>query len=121
MGSWDVYCALCCGPLGNFVKLGSRNAKKLKHRRNRVAVKKRRHAGAQIPEIEAEDESTEEESEDSGGEVKERDDEIYRYDPELLSEKDTAWLDNCRSLGFNENAQGWTKLVMRRNVPKKIC
>lgn len=45
MGSYDCYCALCGGLLGNFIRFGSKEPKHLRKRRRRIERKKRRLAG----------------------------------------------------------------------------
>ncbi|KAF2119207.1 hypothetical protein BDV96DRAFT_567199 [Lophiotrema nucula] len=50
MGSYDCYCALCGGPLGNFAKWGSRKTKHRTKRHSRISLKKRRLAGEDVHE-----------------------------------------------------------------------
>jgi len=107
MGSWDCYCALCGCPLSSRdASLGSRNPYALAARRNRVARIKRRQAGENVHETDAE----------SLNEVKRLEEALRReepgkrlhdydwqngYDPEIVTEKDVEWLGTCRSLGRN--------------------
>ncbi|KAF2451988.1 hypothetical protein P171DRAFT_376537, partial [Karstenula rhodostoma CBS 690.94] len=56
MGSFDCFCALCCGPLGEaWVKFGSKNDEALAKRRRRVEVKKRRLAGENVNESDSDE------------------------------------------------------------------
>ena len=94
MGSWDVYCALCAGPLGISVRF----------RRKRVE----RSTSESQREGESEEGTDEEESGDDDSRSYTDDEEAY--DPEVLKMKDAEWLEKCRCLvkvtnEEDENAQ----------------
>jgi hypothetical protein len=98
--------------LWDAAKLGSTSAKALARRKTRIDTKIRGHAG----EL-GEDYRSEEEEEIEGVDsFKER----FSYDPRLVSKESTAWLSQCRSLGFNPNAPGISKYV-RPNGGHRSC
>jgi hypothetical protein len=124
MGSYDCYCAVCGGPLYHSVQFGSKSAKALARRKRRLEKAKRRRAGeTDLPDSENEtddfDVATSKMEMADGhdaGDGEEEDDEDYDaweqdhcYNPELVSESSTEWLDNCRCLGFNADAPGISK------------
>ncbi|KAF3038607.1 hypothetical protein E8E12_000886 [Didymella heteroderae] len=132
MGSWDCYCMLCCGPLkSSSVDVGDSDAKALRKRERSVRRMVREEKGLDgLPggdKIEASDEDEHEAKDDDaasslpklslesvaqnelyhGNPYKGMYDyyEEYSYDPRLLTKKDVAWLDRCRTIGFNADTK----------------
>jgi hypothetical protein len=111
MGSWECYCAICGGPLGLVPEFGSNNPKALAARRQRIAKRRRRLAGEQgVHENDAE-------GRDEAKSLLQSDNirphhEQSSYNPEVIVEKDTEWLENCRFLGYNPDAEGSSKYVV---------
>lgn len=134
MGEWDCYCMLCCGPLQiGSVLVGDMSAKALGKRDKRVRQKAReiKSLGG-VPggdEMESSDDNTDTGVNDGVtisllpklplGSIAQ--DELYHgcqrggnnydyyeeysYDPRIVTGEDVAWLDQCRTLGFNANSK----------------
>ena len=68
MGSWDCYCALCCGPLGKFsVKVGDGTKKALKRRARIVAEGVRERKGIEPQNIKIEEDTEASDDDDEKG------------------------------------------------------
>lgn len=117
MGSFSCYCAFCGGPLGTHeISIGSRNRYALAARRNRVArVKRDLAAGVKYPRSYDEETLKEERRLEEALKREEPDKSLDNYewqsgyDPEVVDEKDTKWMDLCRCLGLNRNCEGGPK------------
>lgn len=84
---------------------------------------KRRNAGEDVPNCDNKDdpmqdgkrsgaksEGVEDRDEENAGEQDlDVHEEWRKYAPEVISEEDVAWLENCRCLGYNKDAVGSTK------------
>jgi len=116
MGSFDCYCAICAGPLGIGFDLGANTEKVRAWRRRYIDKQKRRRAGEEVPDSDDEDNPMidgEQSGAESEGEKEDEefdeDEESYKYNPEVITEKDTAWLADCRCLGYNKTVKGASK------------
>jgi hypothetical protein len=109
MPTFDCYCAFCGGPLYNCITLGSTSAKALAWRKGKVDAEKRRRAGKTGNDVDTMEEDGEDDEKLDSWE------EEHSYDPKLVSKDSTAWLMDCRCVGFNANAPGVSKYVMERN------
>jgi hypothetical protein len=129
MGEWDCYCMLCCGPLAmRIVEVGNMETKALRKREKRVRQKAREHRGLEgAPggdEMEDSDDTDTGANDDNSVSLLPKpplastaQNELYHgwrpgdkmydyyeecsYDPRIVNKKDVAWLDQCRTLGFN--------------------
>ncbi|KAF3050559.1 hypothetical protein E8E11_004382 [Didymella keratinophila] len=117
MGEWDCYCMLCCGPLQiGSVLVGDMSAKAPRKRDKRVRQKAREIkslGGANDDDTvtllpkpplgsTAQDELYH--GRRRGGNDYDYYEE-YSYDPRIVTNKDVAWLDQCRTVGFNADSK----------------
>ncbi|KAF2175171.1 hypothetical protein K469DRAFT_743420 [Zopfia rhizophila CBS 207.26] len=122
MGSYDCYCAICGGPLYTVPGIGDKSEKALAKRRRLIEKAKRRRAGEEVPKSDDEAEKSDRATSDAAmadaenetqtqEEDGDEDDwmEEHSYDPEVISEDELVWLEDCRCLGFNADAPGISK------------
>lgn len=114
MGSSECYCALCSGPLGTrFVSLGSTSRGHLNRRRRRVSRHREAKETGQDFDLEASDSEHDSDHYSDDEEI-----DYYfedcSYDPQLVSEDRTEWLDEYRVLGLNFDGVGGAKFVLTR-------
>lgn len=113
--TWNCYCALCSCSLGGNSDLGSKEPRKLRRRRARVArrIYWESRGGSRHDETEDEEEEEKEErlrnmpETDSGTE--QGDDsvrELTSYDPELLGSADLDWLHVIGGIGLHGSDSG---------------
>lgn len=125
MGSFDCFCALCSGPLGQrWVTFGSKKAKWLARRARRLDLKKRSLAREDVHQSDQEGlendvakenhfvslglpraDPTEDSEGEESGEVHDYQ-ENHSFDPTKLSREEVAWLDQSHVVGLNRQTSG---------------
>jgi hypothetical protein len=111
MGTSECYCALCQGPLGaRHVELGSTSRGHLNRRRRRVSrPRQAKEAGQEFDLVASDSEH------DSDPFSDDEENDFYedcRFDPHLVSEERTEWLDEYQALGLNFCAIGGARFVL---------
>ncbi|GLI77741.1 hypothetical protein PoHVEF18_006034 [Penicillium ochrochloron] len=121
VAEFNVYCAICSGPLGGSCEVGSKNPRHLKLRRARVARRTySRRTGSLYYET---DEETDDEKEERLSKMPwlqemaeadadedtasvNSDDYDHSYDPDVISPEDLSWLDTVFALGIAHRRPG---------------
>jgi hypothetical protein len=127
VAEFNVYCAICCCPLGGSCEVGSTNPWHLKLRRARVARRTySRRTGSLYYETDEEEEDEKEERlskmpwlrETAEADVDEdtasvnSDDYDHSYDPDVISPEDLSWLNTVFALGIAHRKPGPRTCVM---------
>ncbi|KAJ5166065.1 hypothetical protein N7492_006361 [Penicillium capsulatum] len=105
MGSFDCYCAICGGSLTG-AKAGSTVPRALAQRRQRVESKRQALLAGEEPPPDSDSEASGNESEEDFDVVEEE----YSYDPELVSEESSEWLEVVRGLGKDEETEKYERI-----------
>jgi hypothetical protein len=121
VAEFNVYCAICSGPLGGSCEVGSKNPRHLKLRRARVARRTySRRTGSLYYET---DEETDDEKEERLSKMPwlqelaeadadedtasvNSDDYDHSYDPDVISPEGLSWLDTVFALGIAHRKPG---------------
>lgn len=127
MGSFDIYCSLCCGTLYE-VEIGGKS-KEQRQVRQRLIAKKIQElqaqsersglamAGEQLGNenaaqyTQSENVLVSEEEDEDSWEIQREMDGNRGYDPDIVSEESTKWLRVVHVLGYNPTAMGLSKCV----------
>ncbi|EEH03544.1 F-box domain-containing protein [Histoplasma capsulatum G186AR] len=125
MGSFDIYCSLCCGTLYE-VEIGGKS-KEQRQVRQRLIAKKIQElqaqsersglamAGEQLGNenaaqyTQSENVLVSEEEDEDSWEIQREMDGNRGYDPDIVSEESTKWLRVVHVLGYNPTAMGLSK------------
>ncbi|QSS58989.1 F-box domain-containing protein, partial [Histoplasma capsulatum] len=128
MGSFDIYCALCCGTLYE-VEIGGKSKEQRQVRQRLIARKiqelqaqSERSGLAMVGEqlgnekaaqyTQSENVLVSEEEDKDSWEIQREMDGNSGYDPDIVSEESTKWLRVVHVLGYNPTAMGPSKTLL---------